>query len=81
MTKVVGDCGGVWQIVRRDGSWSPVEPTTSSTAKVSIPQDDAWKVFTKRRTPDVVLATFPAIRLEGDQRLGRHALGMVSVMA
>jgi hypothetical protein len=79
--EIVGDGGGVWQIVRRDGAWSLVAPTASSTAKVSIPQADAWKVFTKRRTQDAVLAQFPDILFEGDEQLGRHVLGMVSVMA
>jgi hypothetical protein len=79
--EIVGDAGGVWQIVRRDGSWLLTAPIASSPAKVSIPQADAWKIFTKRRTQDAVLAQFPNIRIDGDEQLSQHVLEMVSVMA
>jgi hypothetical protein len=79
--EVAGDAGGIWQIVRRDKAWELVESSSPPSTVVVIPQADAWKVFTKRQLPAEVLATFPGIDIRGDERLGRHVLEMISVMA
>jgi hypothetical protein len=44
-------------------------------------QDTAWKLLTKRRSREAIRQQRPGIRITGDQSLGLHALGMVSVMA
>jgi hypothetical protein len=36
---------------------------------------------TKRRSREAALREFPSIRVTGDEALGLHVLGMVSVMA
>lgn len=46
--EISGEAGGVWHVYRTSGAWtllldSPTEPTTS----VVIPQDIAWRIFTK----------------------------------
>lgn len=82
VVEVIGDAGGTWQIIRYGDAWHLAEPSgPTCSAKVLIPPADAWKLFTKRRTPEAALAQFPYIQIEGDQRLGRHVLSMVSVMA
>jgi hypothetical protein len=50
-------------------------------ATVSLGQDSAWKLFTKRMGRQSALARFPDIAFEGDRELGLHVLDMVSVMA
>jgi hypothetical protein len=59
------------------GLGRPVSPV----ATVTMDQDTAWKLVTKRRSREAIRQQFPDIRITGDQSLGLHALGMVSVMA
>lgn len=40
-----------------------------------------WKLVTKRRSPEATRQQFPDIRITGDEVLGLHVLGIVSVMA
>jgi hypothetical protein len=48
---------------------------------VTIDQDSAWKLVTKRRSRRTSLRQFPATRIAGDEALGLHVLDMVSVIA
>lgn len=46
--EIVGDAGGVWHLYKAEDAWallfdSPTEPTTT----VVLPQDVAWRLFTK----------------------------------
>lgn len=77
---VRGEAGGEWTIRREAGAWvrSAGGP---ATATVGIDQDSAWRLFTKRMTPEAALARFPDIEIGGDATLGRVAVGMLSVMA
>lgn len=79
---VHGEAGGDWFLVRRAGRWEQVlEESARPTARVSLGQDSAWKLFTKRMDRQTALARFPDIAIEGDQELGLHVLDTVSVMA
>ncbi len=79
---VTGDAGGARQIVRHGDAWRLKEAGDATcSAKVLIPQADAWQVFTKCRTPEAALAQFPDIRVEEDPQLGRRVLSIVSIMA
>jgi hypothetical protein len=51
------------------------------TAIVTMDQDTAWKLVTKRRSPEAIRQQFPDVRVSGDEALGLHVLDMVSVMA
>jgi len=76
------DAGGDWFLVRKGGLWELVaERAGKLAARVSLGQDSAWKLFTKRRDRQTALARFPDIAIEGDRELGLHVLDMVSVMA
>jgi hypothetical protein len=55
--------------------------TGRPTATVSLGQDSAWMLFTRRLDRPTALARFPDIAIEGDRELGLHVLDMVSVMA
>jgi uncharacterized protein (TIGR03083 family) len=80
--EVTGGAGGIWTVERRDGGWVqvPVPPRTP-TATVTMDEQTAWRVVTKRRSREAVRQQFPGIRIAGDEPLGLHALDMVSVMA
>ncbi|QDT40041.1 hypothetical protein Pan241w_00940 [Gimesia alba] len=82
VVEVTGAAGGRWQIVRTSDRWIASESSkTDPVVHVTIPQDCAWRVFTKRRTADELLAQFPQIKINGEDSLGRTVLEMVSVMA
>lgn len=54
---------------------------TVALGKVTMDQDTAWKLVTKRRSRYEIRQRFPGIRITGDEELGLHVLDMVSVMA
>jgi hypothetical protein len=77
-----GEAGGEWRILREEHGWDWFNGSSvSPTAVISLPQADAWKVFTKRRSADEKRRMFPAIKVQGDQSLGDTVLELVSVMA
>jgi hypothetical protein len=79
---VVGEAGGDWFLVRDSAAWRQVAVASrQATARVSLDQDSAWKLFTKRLDRPTALARFKDITFEGDRELGLHVLDMVSVMA
>lgn len=58
-----------------------VELSRSPTATVTMNQDSAWRLVTKRRNREAIRMLFPDITITGDEALGSHVLGTVSVMA
>jgi hypothetical protein len=79
---VHGEAGGEWLVVRRGGRWQQVlEESARPAARVSLGQDSAWKLLTRRTDRQTALARFPDIAIEGDRELGLHVLDVVSVMA
>jgi uncharacterized protein (TIGR03083 family) len=79
---VTGEAGGKWQVVQREGGWEQItESPQPPTATVTMDQDTAWKLVTKRRSRAAVLQQFPQIQITGNVELGQHVLDMVSVMA
>ena len=75
---VEGDCGGVWTVERHASGWrldrSEGDPVL---ARVTIPQELAWRLFTKGLRGEQ--ARQP-IRLAGDQALGDVVLRMVAIV-
>jgi uncharacterized protein (TIGR03083 family) len=79
---VHGEAGGEWFLMRRGGRWQQVlQGPGQPRARVSLGQDSAWKLFTKRMDRQTALARFPDIAFGGDRELGLHVLDVVSVMA
>ena len=74
-----GESGGDWYLVRTGGKWNLcLEPGAALAARVAIDQEDAWRLFTKGLSPDVVRSR---AAFEGDPALGAKVLEMVSVLA
>lgn len=79
---VTGEAGGNWYVERRERGWEQTaEPSRSPSATVTVDQDTAWKLVTKRRNREAIRRQFPDIRITGDEALGSHVLDTVSVMA
>jgi len=75
---IPGDCGGSWWLLRGETSWrlvasSPVEPVS----KVIIPQELAWRLFTKGLDP---AAAESQIRVEGNRELGSHVMHLTAIV-
>ena len=74
---VSGECGGPWQVKKEMASWALVKPTDQWDARVSVPQEIAWLVFTKGlRGVDAEAK----VRLEGDQELGHQVLNLTAIV-
>lgn len=79
---VTGEAGGNWYVERREDGWEQTaDPPRSPSAAVTMDQDTAWRLVTKRRSRDEIRQQFPGIRITGDEALGLPVLDMVSVMA
>jgi len=76
---VDGDAGGEWFLVKTGGEWQlSLEAEHKPDAEVRIPQEVAWRVFTKgidRATASSQSA------ISGDRTLGEHLFGVLAVMA
>ncbi|MCA1578692.1 MAG: maleylpyruvate isomerase N-terminal domain-containing protein [Acidobacteria bacterium] len=76
---ITGESGGQWLLSRASGSWELVkESGTEPAARVTIPQEIAWRVFTKGIDRDLARAQ---IEIQGDLRLGNHVLELTAVVA
>lgn len=77
-----GEAGDNWHIERRKNGWEQIaESSKLPTATVTMDQDTAWKLVTKRRSREAVRQQFPGIEIKGEEAVGRYVLDMVSVMA
>jgi hypothetical protein len=76
---VAGEAGGDWFLRKTTEGWSPEKKAVAAPAvKVTIPQEIAWRVFTKGidKTTAKSQSAF-----EGNQDLGAEIFNMLSVMA
>jgi uncharacterized protein (TIGR03083 family) len=75
---VTGPAGGDWTIVDQNG-WRLFEGRPPvSDARVVLPQDVVWRLFTKGISP---AAAREAASIEGDQRLASHLFNAVAIIA
>ena len=74
---ITGDCGGDWHLYRADSWVLAAEPAGSIASTVSIPQEVAWRIFTKgiART-----AAREHVHVSGDAALGSHVLEMLTIV-
>jgi uncharacterized protein (TIGR03083 family) len=71
---ISGECGGQWQIRRNPSSWALEIPTRDDwTARVIIPQEIAWRIFTKGITR---AAALEQVRVEGQRDLALPVLDL-----
>jgi hypothetical protein len=79
---VTGEAGGSWYVERQPAGWAQVaEAPRPAATTVTMDQDSAWRLVTKRRSRDAARQQFPGIRITGEEVLGLPVLDMVSVMA
>lgn len=74
---VSGDCGGDWHLYRGDAWLLANEPVGTIIATVTIPQDIAWRIFTKGIARENALEH---VRVTGDAALGNHVLNMLAIV-
>jgi uncharacterized protein (TIGR03083 family) len=76
---ISGECGGSWYLQRTEQSWRLIEePLGDRVCETLIPQEIAWRIFTKGIDRESALSQ---VKVVGDRSLGLHILGMVSIVA
>ena len=76
---ITGAAGGSWFLLREAQAWRlSVEAEGARAATVSIPQEIAWRIFTKGIDK---VAAQESVAIHGDGQLGGEVLCMLSVMA
>ncbi len=75
---VDGDCGASWYLYRDDESWTlAATPVGKKIAEASIPQEIAWRIFTKGIDRQSALAE---IKTTGEQELCTHILNVRAIV-
>ena len=78
LLEISGECGGQWFLSRGSAGWHFVEPTDREwTSRVSIPQELAWRVFTKGIDRDSARSQ---IQVNGDRPLGEKVLQLTAIV-
>jgi len=79
LVEISGEAGGTWKLVRKPAGWELVDDTSGeAAARVTIPQDLAWRIFTK----GIDRATArEQVQLEGDATLGEQLLHLTAIVA
>jgi uncharacterized protein (TIGR03083 family) len=76
---ISGECGGSWFLHRTGGAWQLVKnPPGEKVSEIMIPQQIAWRIFTKGIRREVALSQ---VKVSGDVELGLHVLDVVSIVA
>ncbi|MDQ1086338.1 maleylpyruvate isomerase N-terminal domain-containing protein [Siphonobacter sp. SORGH_AS_1065] len=76
---ITSEIGGSWYVVRENNAWIlKKEYIGNPTSEVSLSPETAWPLFSKSIWPQEIMHQ---VMIRGDQKLGRVALEMVSVMA
>lgn len=77
--EITGECGGQWFLSRQDGRWGLVKESAAEfAARVTIPEEIAWRIFTKGIDRNLARAQ---IDIEGDPRLGNLVLELNAIVA
>jgi uncharacterized protein (TIGR03083 family) len=75
---IEGDAGGSWSVRREPDGWRLYAGTADApAARVALPQDAAWRLFTKGLAPEEAERH---ARSEGDARLAQQALRAVAII-
>jgi uncharacterized protein (TIGR03083 family) len=77
--EIDGEAGGKWFLVRTGSRWElSSQADRKPDGQVNIPQEIAWRVFTKGIDRESALKQS---RISGERRLGEHLFGVLAVMA
>src|SRR5580692_8935916 len=72
------ECGGSWYLFREGGVWILIaSPAGEKIAETTIPQEIAWRVFTKGIAYEDARAQ---VHVAGDEAAGLHILKMISIV-
>ena len=75
---IAGDCGGSWYLLRDGGAWKLIgTPAGEKISETTIPQEIAWRIFTKGIALEEARAQ---VQVAGDERVGLHVLRMISIV-
>jgi uncharacterized protein (TIGR03083 family) len=75
---VSGECGGRWFLHRNGGNWRLLSsPQGRNVSETVIPQEIAWRVFTKGIDRQTARAK---VTVTGQQQIGLHILNMISIV-
>jgi uncharacterized protein (TIGR03083 family) len=78
LLEISGDCGGKWLMRRRPNGWQFTDETgTDFTSHVTIPQELAWRLFTKGVDR---AAARSEVNIEGNSALAEKALTLTSIV-
>ena len=78
LLEICGECGGRWLLSRGSTGWGLVKLSEGEFAsRVRIPQELAWRVFTKGIDRHSARAQ---IEIEGDRGLGEHVLQLTAIV-
>jgi len=78
LLEISGECGGQWLLSRGSTGWSFVKQSGGTLAcQVKIPQELAWRVFTKGIDRDSAQAQ---MEIEGDRNLGQKVLDLTAIV-
>ena len=74
---IQGDCGGYWLLTRSESAWLFTSTSTSQAAHVTIPQQIAWRIFTKgiSRADAIAQST-----LHGDRVLAERVFYLTAIV-
>jgi uncharacterized protein (TIGR03083 family) len=75
---ISGECGGSWYLFRDIKAWRLVSSATGEKiSETTIPQEIAWRIFTKGIAREAAKAQ---VHAAGDSQIGLHVLEMVSIV-
>lgn len=78
LLEIAGECGGRWFLSKGSGGWNFARQSGGEWAsRVTIPQEVAWRVFTKGIDRDSARVQ---IKIEGNRDLGEKVLGLVAIV-
>jgi hypothetical protein len=77
--RIDGASGGTWRISRAIDGWrfTDAQDTTPAIATTTIPEDLAWRVFTKGISPETARER---VVIEGDEPRGAAVLRMIAIV-
>jgi uncharacterized protein (TIGR03083 family) len=78
LLEISGECGGLWALARESTGWGLRKRFDGEFAsRVRMPQELAWRVFTKGIDRDSARAQ---IAIEGNRDLGEHVLQLTAIV-
>ncbi len=79
LLEISGECGGSWYLAREASGWVLLKNFAGDfAAHVTIPQDLAWRLFTKGIDRDTARAE---VEIQGDRDLGEKVLQLTAIVA